>query len=118
MKTSTSAEQALQNFLQFGTLLGGASLFPDQWSSWRQPQARNDNVPLPASYPFFEPPAPSPTPGLPQKVDYEKAYVDCFVHCGLKYEQGLFGRGSDVPQLHKKCLRECMEEKGYMLREG
>jgi len=117
MKTLTYAEHALQDFLQFGTLLGGAALFPDQWSSWRQPQGGNENVPLPASYPY-SPPAPSPLPGPPQKVDYEKAYVDCFVHCGLKYEQGLFGRGSDVPQLHKKCLRECMAEKGYMLREG
>ena len=118
MKTLTSAEQSLQDFLQFGTLLGGASPFPDQWSSWRQPQARNDNVPLPASYPSSPPTVPSPTPGLPQKADYEKAYVDCFVHCGLKYEQGLLGRGPDAPMLHKKCLRECMQEKGYMLREG
>lgn len=87
-----------------------------EWDDLRQPWARNDNVPSPATY---VPPLPlSPSPSPQQGVDYEKAYVDCFVHCGLKYEQGLLGRGPDAPMLHKKCLRECMQEKGYMLREG
>src|SRR6476620_8023695 len=95
MRTLTSAEQALQDFLQFGTLLGRASPFSPEWDDLRQPWARNDNVPPPASY--VPPPLQAPPTNQQQRVDYEKAYVDCFVRCGRSMSRAYSGEGRMPP---------------------
>lgn len=115
MKALTSAEQALQDFLQFGTLLGGASLFPDQWSSWRQPQARNDNVQLPASYVPLPLPEVSAAPNLQRSAtdrDEYAEYVACRNKCLENVGQLRLGKGADTFGLFRRCMHECMEAKG------